>query len=46
MKKCKTCKYFNTFGTNNFYGICDFYEHLTDADSTCENFKEGRNENT
>ena len=46
MKKCKTCKYFNTFGTNNFYGVCDL-GGLTSQEESCAKYKEvQKNENT
>ena len=44
MKNCKKCVYFNTYGTANFHGFCDSSKALTDADSTCENFKDKNNE--
>lgn len=39
IKKCKTCKYFNTFGTNNFYGVCDL-GGLTSQEESCVKYKE------
>ncbi len=42
--KCKKCVCFNTYGTANFHGFCDYSKSLTDADSTCENFKDKNNE--
>ena len=37
--RCKTCKYFNTFGTDNFHGICDI-GGLTDQENTCTKYTE------
>lgn len=42
MINCKKCVYFNTYGTANFHGFCDFLKKLTDANSSCEKFKEER----
>ena len=46
MKTCKTCKYFNTFGTNNFHGVCDL-GGLTSQEECCAKYMEvQKNENT